>query len=104
MANLVYAISASLDGYIADENDNFDWTHPSDDVHAFFNDLQRSVGLRPWTDRGRRRSYRLPAGRIPDRLIAGVDIECWPLRQAGDVGGKCKDARGGVGDKHGEVQ
>ncbi|HEX9863501.1 MAG TPA: dihydrofolate reductase family protein [Acidimicrobiia bacterium] len=44
MANLIYAISASLDGYIADENGNFDWTHPSDDAHAFFNDLQRSVG------------------------------------------------------------
>jgi dihydrofolate reductase len=44
MADLIYAISASLDGYIADQNGNFDWTHPSDDAHAFFNDLQRSVG------------------------------------------------------------
>ncbi len=44
MANLIYAINASLDGYIADENGNFDWGHPSEEVHAFFNDLQRSVG------------------------------------------------------------
>ncbi len=44
MADLVYAISASLDGYIADESGNFDWAHPSEEVHAFFNDLQRSVG------------------------------------------------------------
>jgi dihydrofolate reductase len=44
MANLIYAISASLDGYIADENGNFDWTEISEDAHAFFNDLQRSVG------------------------------------------------------------
>jgi dihydrofolate reductase len=44
MANLIYAISASLDGYIADESGNFDWTDPSADAHLFFNDLQRSVG------------------------------------------------------------
>jgi dihydrofolate reductase len=44
MADLVYAISTSLDGYIADETGNIDWGHPSEEVHAFFNDLQRSVG------------------------------------------------------------
>ena len=44
MADLIYAITASLDGYIADESGNFDWTDPSDDAHTFFNDLQRSVG------------------------------------------------------------
>ena len=44
MADIVYAIIASLDGYIADERGNFDWAHPSDEVHALFNDMQRSVG------------------------------------------------------------
>lgn len=44
MVNLLYATNASLDGYIADRNGNFDWTNPSDDAHLFFNDLQRSVG------------------------------------------------------------
>ncbi|MFZ0015065.1 MAG: dihydrofolate reductase family protein [Acidimicrobiia bacterium] len=44
MANLIYATSASLDGYIADENGNFDWARPSEQVHVFFNELQRSVG------------------------------------------------------------
>ena len=32
MANLIYAISASLDGYIADENGNFDWSQQAEGV------------------------------------------------------------------------
>src|SRR5260370_18905456 len=34
----------SLDGYIADEDGNFDWAAPDDEVHAFANDLERRVG------------------------------------------------------------
>jgi dihydrofolate reductase len=44
MADLIYLINASLDGYISDENGNFDWTEPSEDAYAFFNDFQGSVG------------------------------------------------------------
>lgn len=44
VANLIYIINPSLDGYIADENGNFDWSEPSEDAHAFFNDFQHSVG------------------------------------------------------------
>jgi dihydrofolate reductase len=44
MADLIYIINSSLDGYIADENGDFNWTEPSEEVHAFFNDFQRSVG------------------------------------------------------------
>ena len=44
MADLIYIINSSLDGYIADEDGNFDWTQPTEEVHAFFNDFQRSVG------------------------------------------------------------
>jgi dihydrofolate reductase len=44
MANLIYSAITSLDGYVADENGNFDWAEPDEEVHAFVNDLERQVG------------------------------------------------------------
>jgi dihydrofolate reductase len=44
MAKLIYSAITSLDGYIADEDDNFDWAAPDEEVHAFVNDLERRVG------------------------------------------------------------
>jgi dihydrofolate reductase len=44
MAKLIYSAITSLDGYIADENGNFDWAAPDEEVHAFINDLERPVG------------------------------------------------------------
>ena len=44
MAKLIYSVIASLDGYVADEEGKFDWAEPDEQVHAFINDLERSVG------------------------------------------------------------
>lgn len=44
MAKLIYTSLASLDGYTADANGNFEWAEPDDEVHAFVNDVDRSVG------------------------------------------------------------
>jgi dihydrofolate reductase len=44
MAKLIYAAITSLDGYVADEDGNFDWSAPDEEVHAFVNDLERQVG------------------------------------------------------------
>ena len=44
MARLIYSAIASLDGYIADEDGNFDWAMPDEEVHAFVNDLERPLG------------------------------------------------------------
>jgi dihydrofolate reductase len=44
VAKLIYSAIASLDGYVADENGNFDWAAPDDEVHRFVNDLERHVG------------------------------------------------------------
>jgi dihydrofolate reductase len=44
MAKLVYTAITSLDGYVADEEGNFDWAEPDEEVHTFVNDLERPVG------------------------------------------------------------
>ena len=44
MAKLIYSAITSLDGYVADEHGRFDWSAPDEEVHAFVNDLERSVG------------------------------------------------------------
>jgi len=44
MVKLIYSTIASLDGYVADEDGEFGWAAPDDEVHAFVNDLERRVG------------------------------------------------------------
>jgi dihydrofolate reductase len=44
MAKLIYSAITSLDGYIADEDGNFYWAAPDEEVHRFVNDLERPVG------------------------------------------------------------
>jgi dihydrofolate reductase len=44
MAELIYSAITSLDGYVADENGNFDWAAPDEEVHRFVNDLERPIG------------------------------------------------------------
>ncbi len=44
MAKLIYSAIMSLDGYVADEEGNFGWAEPDEEVHTFVNDLERNVG------------------------------------------------------------
>ncbi|WP_136708942.1 dihydrofolate reductase family protein [Agromyces sp. H66] len=44
MGRLVTSGLTSLDGYIADERGDFSWGEPDAAVHAFVNDLERSIG------------------------------------------------------------
>ena len=41
---LIYSGITSLDGYLTDENGTFDWAEPDEQVHAFVNDRERSIG------------------------------------------------------------
>ena len=44
MGRLIYAVIASLDGYVADAEGNFDWYTPDAEVHDFINDRTEPVG------------------------------------------------------------
>jgi dihydrofolate reductase len=44
VGRLIYAAIASLDGYIADAQGNFDWAEPDAEVHRFINELERPIG------------------------------------------------------------
>lgn len=44
MAKLIYSGNISLDGHVADSQGKFDWSEPDEEVHAFINDVTRSVG------------------------------------------------------------
>jgi len=44
MPRLIYSAITSLDGYVADEKGNFDWAEPDEEVFAFVNDLERTIG------------------------------------------------------------
>ena len=44
MAKLIYSAFTSLDGYVADENGNFDWAELDAEVFACINHRERRVG------------------------------------------------------------
>jgi dihydrofolate reductase len=44
MGRLIYAFQVSLDGYVADADGAIDWSEPDEEVLAFINEMQRSIG------------------------------------------------------------
>jgi dihydrofolate reductase len=40
---LIYSMLTSLDGYVADQDGNFDWAVPDNNVHSFINELEQPV-------------------------------------------------------------
>jgi len=44
MGKLIYLITTSLDGFVADKNGSFNWAKPTEEVHSFVNDTLRNVG------------------------------------------------------------
>jgi len=67
VAKLIYTAITSLDGYVADQEGKFDWAEPDPEVHAFINDVERSVGTYLYG----RRMYETMAGWETDAALAG---------------------------------
>ena len=45
MGKLIYSMNATLDGYIAAPGDDIGWSVPSAELHQWFNDRTREVGV-----------------------------------------------------------
>lgn len=45
MGNLSYGFNVSVDGYIADAQGSIDWSEPSEELHQYWNDLERATAL-----------------------------------------------------------
>jgi len=65
VSKLIYSAITSLDGYIEDEDGNFDWAAPDEEVFAFVNELERPIGTYLYG----RRMYETMAGWETDEFI-----------------------------------
>jgi dihydrofolate reductase len=75
MSKLIYFIPASLDGFIAGENDSLDWSAPDEEVMTLINDLHRPIGTYLYG----RKNYEVMKGWetpevIPNRTPAVIDF------------------------------
>jgi dihydrofolate reductase len=75
VAKLIYMAIASLDGYVADEDGDFEWAKPDEEVHAFVNDLERPIGTHLYG----RRLYEVMTGwetmhTLPDQTPQTLDF------------------------------
>jgi dihydrofolate reductase len=79
MAKLIYAPIASLDGFVEDEQGSFGWAAPDEEVHAFVNELERSIGIHLY---GRRMYetmvyWETAASDGEQRAVSGAYAEIW---------------------------
>ena len=83
MAKLIYSLQTSLDGYVADETGNFNWTELDDEVHAFINNRERRIGTYLF---GRKMYETVAVWETPDLIpnrTAGM-MEFAPIWQAAE--------------------
>ena len=82
MARLIYSGFTSLDGYVADENGNFDWAELDEEVHTHINDRERRVGTYLF---GRRLYETMSVWERPEVLdLNPAGLEYAPIWQAAE--------------------
>lgn len=45
MGKIIYTVLASADGFFEDVNGNFDWAQPSEAIHKYLNEFEKSTSL-----------------------------------------------------------
>jgi dihydrofolate reductase len=83
MAKLIYSAGTSLDGYVADQNGNFEWAELGEDVFAHINDRERRNGSYLF---GRRMYETMSVWETPEVIpnpTAGM-LEFLPIWKAAD--------------------
>lgn len=43
VGKLIYGFNVSVDGYIADAQGSIDWSEPSEELHQYWNDVERET-------------------------------------------------------------
>ena len=81
MGKIIYSAATSLDGYINDEQGKFDWAAPDEEVHTFFNELERPIGTHLY---GRRMYEVMRYWQDPDDLDSQVTRDYAEIWQAAD--------------------
>src|SRR5688500_15415780 len=82
MAKLIYSAFTSLDGYVADENGNFQWAELDEEVFASINDRERQNGTYLF---GRRMYETMAVWETPDVIpLTGAALDFVPIWQAAE--------------------
>ena len=83
MAKLIYFMPTSLDGYIADETGDLDWSVPDEEVFAFINDVLRPIGVYLY---GRKMYETMAVWEMPDAIpgLTPVMLDFARIWQAAD--------------------